>query len=43
MSEAVALQLMDELELKILSDQVPDLSENPAQNESDKQLSLNIP
>lgn len=43
-SDAVAIQLMDELEMNTLSDLVlSDLSENPAQNEPDKQLSLNIP
>ena len=43
MSDAVALQLMNELELKILSDQVPDLSEDARPNNPNKQLSMDIP
>ena len=42
MSDAVALQLMNELELKILSDQVPDLSEDTRPNNPNKQLSLDL-
>ena len=42
MSDAVALQLMSELELKILSDQVPDLSEDARPNDPNEQLSLDI-
>ena len=43
MSDAVALQLMSELELKILSDQVTDLSEDDRPDNLTKQLSLDIP
>ena len=42
-SDAVAVQLMNELEMKTLSDQVPDLAENSSANDSTKQLSLDIP
>ena len=42
MSNAVALQLMNELELKILSDQVPDLSDSSTPDEDAKQLALDI-
>ena len=42
MSDAVALQLMDELELKILSDQVPDLSDSSTPDDDAKQLALDI-
>ena len=42
MSDAVALQLMTELELKILSDQVPDLDKETPRNNSTEQMSLNL-
>ena len=42
MSDAVALQLMTELELKILSDQVPDLDKEKTRNNSTEQMSLNL-